>query len=137
MVLVHIITFPYYRFFQFNTMKPIHRLAACKSRADPPKNLQYLIAHWRARKQAELHFISIAVRLPPLFFSRLPHKGLSRSDVLNVVLFLLSISISVPLDSWLTVLPLSLVRNTCCRRHRFFFMVRGSRRILAIASSVV
>ena len=59
--LIHLVTLPYYRFFQFNTIKPIYRLAACASNPGQTKRLLRLIVHWRTRKLAELQFISIAV----------------------------------------------------------------------------
>lgn len=68
---IHLVTLPYYRFFQFNTIKPIYRLAACASNPRQSNKLIYLIAHWRKRKLAELQFISIAVRHP--FFK--PHSA--------------------------------------------------------------
>jgi len=61
---IHLVTLPYYRFFQFNTTKPIFRLAACASNPSQSSKLIHLIAHWRTRKLAELQFISIAVRHP-------------------------------------------------------------------------
>lgn len=61
---IHLVTLPYYRFFQFNTLKPIHRLVACASNPRQSNKLIHLIAHWRTRKLAELQFISIAVRHP-------------------------------------------------------------------------
>lgn len=59
--MVHIGTLPYYRLYQFNTVNPILRIAACTSQPDKFENVLRLMVRWRTRKLAELHFISIAV----------------------------------------------------------------------------
>ena len=59
---MHFATFPYYRFFQFNTLGPILRIAACTSQPIRFEKLSHLVVRWQSRKLAELQFTSIAVR---------------------------------------------------------------------------
>lgn len=59
--IVFIVTFPYYRSFQFYTLKPILRIAACTVQPGGDEKVLRLLILWRTRKLAELHFISIAV----------------------------------------------------------------------------
>lgn len=54
-------TLPYYRFFQFNTLAVIERIAYHCSRPEEFPALLRVIARWRHRKLAELQYISIAV----------------------------------------------------------------------------
>jgi hypothetical protein len=62
-----VMTLPYYRLYYFNTVAPIERIAtlASQSPLDTRKVLR-AIASWRARKLAELQFITISVRQLPL-----------------------------------------------------------------------
>lgn len=108
---IHLVTLPYYRFFQFNTTKPIFRLAVCASNPNQSSKLIYLIAHWRTRKLAELQFISIAVRYP--FFSALILQ-IFFVDILHI-----------------------LVRSTCHRRHRIILLDRHPQRLLGFVSVLV
>ncbi|MCJ1270604.1 hypothetical protein MMC22_010501 [Lobaria immixta] len=59
-VVVFLGTVPYYRFFQFNTLGPILRIAKYSSRRGQSRKVSQLLARWRTRKLAELQFISIA-----------------------------------------------------------------------------
>lgn len=54
-------TLPYYRFFHFNTLGPIQRIAAYTQRPDAINRLAISLSQWRSRKIAELQFISVAV----------------------------------------------------------------------------
>ena len=67
---VKIMTLPYYRLYYFNTTAPLERIAllASGSPLDTAKVLR-AISSWRARKLAELQFITISVRLL-LFYTR-------------------------------------------------------------------
>jgi hypothetical protein len=59
--LVHVGTLPYYRFYYFNTLGVLQRIAiVAQNPSDFPKLLS-LLKHWRLRKLSELQFISIAV----------------------------------------------------------------------------
>lgn len=62
-VTVKIGTFPYYRLFHFNTLRPIELIAACTRRSFEPEKLLFLIDRWRRRKRAELQFVSIAAAI--------------------------------------------------------------------------
>ena len=59
--LVKIGTFPYYRLFHFNTLRPIELIASCTRRSLEPNKLRLLIDRWKRRKRAELQYVSIAV----------------------------------------------------------------------------
>jgi hypothetical protein len=59
--MVYIGTLPYYRVFQFNTVKPILSIAAYTSQPNKSETILRLLVRWRTRKLEELHFISIAV----------------------------------------------------------------------------
>ncbi len=76
--MVHIGTLPYYRLYQFNTVNPILRIAACTSQPNKFDNVLRLMVRWRARKLAELHFISIAVG--PFLITFLSHCRYSPLD---------------------------------------------------------
>lgn len=55
-------TLPYYRLYQFNTTRPIERIAAMASEPVPDSTkIAHALATWRGRKLAELQFITIAV----------------------------------------------------------------------------
>lgn len=73
-------TFPYYRFFQFNTLGPVLRIAAYNSQPAQAHKVLQLLVRWRTRKLAELQFISIAVSPP---FSRISSKSLSKCSKLT------------------------------------------------------
>jgi hypothetical protein len=59
--MVRVGTLPYYRTYQFHTINPILRIAACTTRPGGSANVVRLLVRWRTRKLAELQFISIAV----------------------------------------------------------------------------
>lgn len=61
MIVVHIGTSPYYRLFNFNTLRPIKLIALCTQRAFEPNRLLSLIDLWKRRKRAELQFVSLSV----------------------------------------------------------------------------
>ena len=54
-------TFPYYRLFQFNTLRPIQLIANCTRQPSESNKLLFLIHRWKRRKREELQFVSIAV----------------------------------------------------------------------------
>lgn len=56
-------TFPYYRLFHFNTLRPIELIAACTRQSSEPEKLLFLIDRWRRRKRAELQYVSIAAAI--------------------------------------------------------------------------
>ena len=60
-LIVKIGTFPYYRFFYFNTLGVIQRVALYSNRRNDFPILVRLLKRWRERKLAEAQFISIAV----------------------------------------------------------------------------
>lgn len=60
-VVVVVGTLPYYRFFHFNTLGIIRRIALYRNRPSDFDILLRLLVRWRERKVAELQFISIAV----------------------------------------------------------------------------
>jgi len=60
-IIVRIGTLPYYRLFDFNTLRPIELIASCTRRSLNPTKLLSLIDLWKRRKRAELQFVSIAV----------------------------------------------------------------------------
>jgi len=60
-IIVRIGTLPYYRLFNFNTLRPIELIASCTRRSLEPDRLLSLIDLWRRGKRAELQFVSIAV----------------------------------------------------------------------------
>lgn len=64
-------TIPYYRYFEFNTLGPIRRLADCNSHPDKQNNLVAILIQWRERKTYELQFVSIAVCFPPTIHTSL------------------------------------------------------------------
>lgn len=60
--MVKVATLPYYRLYQFNTIRPLEFIAKFASESQPDEaKIAQAIATWRARKLAELHFITIAV----------------------------------------------------------------------------
>lgn len=60
-IIVNLGTLPYYRLFQYNTLRPIILIAVyCSQHGQGQKAMQQL-AEWRSRKLGELQFISIAV----------------------------------------------------------------------------
>lgn len=60
--MVKLATLPYYRLYQFNTIRPLQKIADFASEAPPDSGkITQAIATWRARKLAELQFITIAV----------------------------------------------------------------------------
>ncbi|KAG8531349.1 uncharacterized protein KY384_002978 [Bacidia gigantensis] len=59
-ILVSLATFPYYRIFRGNTLKPIQLIASYTGQPNQIKKILYHLNHWQARKIAELQFISIA-----------------------------------------------------------------------------
>lgn len=60
--MVQLATLPYYRLYQFNTIRPIEKIAAFASEDLPDSTkIAQALAIWRGRKLAELQFISIAV----------------------------------------------------------------------------
>ena len=62
-LLVKLITLLYYRFFNFNTLRPIEEIAKHVSQQNSLPIVLKLIGRWRARKRNELEFITIAVNL--------------------------------------------------------------------------
>ena len=62
MALMWILTLPYYRYFQVNTLSPIQRMSKAASLPDERATLSRLLTRWRVRKLEELRFITIAVR---------------------------------------------------------------------------
>lgn len=61
MIIVHIVTLPYYRLFHFNTLRPIELIALCTRRSLEPNKLLSLIDLWKRRKRAELQYVSLSV----------------------------------------------------------------------------
>jgi hypothetical protein len=60
--MVKIATLPYYRLYQFNTIRPLKKIADFANEAPPdPIKIAQALATWRIRKLAELQFITIAV----------------------------------------------------------------------------
>lgn len=60
--IVRIATLPYYRLYQFNTFKPIEKIAEFASEAQPDAaRIAQALGTWRTRKLAELQFITVAV----------------------------------------------------------------------------
>jgi hypothetical protein len=60
---VRVATLPYYRLYHFNTAQPLEKIAKIASESPfDSSRLLGAMAFWRARKLAELQFISIAVR---------------------------------------------------------------------------
>lgn len=62
MALMWILTLPYYRYFQVNTLSPLQRMSKAASLPDERESLSRLLTRWRVRKLEELRFITIAVR---------------------------------------------------------------------------
>ncbi|KAH6633379.1 hypothetical protein C7974DRAFT_170392 [Boeremia exigua] len=59
--MVRIATLPYYRLYQFNTIRPIEKIAEFASEQPPDSTkIAQALATWRGRKLAELQFITIA-----------------------------------------------------------------------------
>ena len=58
---VVVMTFPYYRNFHFNTLRPIQLMAACTGSPAQRNKLLFLLDRWKQRKREELQFVSIAV----------------------------------------------------------------------------
>ena len=58
-------TLPYYRYFHFNTLAVINRVAVYSSDPDKFPLLLQILVRWRERKLQELQFISIAVSRDP------------------------------------------------------------------------
>lgn len=61
--LIRGLTLPYYRLYQFNTIRPIKRLAKLTYQTQNSKTILDFLRQWRIRKLAELQFASIAVCL--------------------------------------------------------------------------
>ncbi|OCK92426.1 uncharacterized protein K441DRAFT_181536 [Cenococcum geophilum 1.58] len=59
-LLVGLVTLLYYRFFNFNTLKPIEEIAKHVSQQNSLPVVLTLINRWRTRKRNELEFITIA-----------------------------------------------------------------------------
>ncbi|OCL12312.1 hypothetical protein AOQ84DRAFT_263196, partial [Glonium stellatum] len=59
-LLVGLITLPYYRFFNFNTLRPIEDIARHTSEQNSLPIVLALLDRWRTRKRNELDFITIA-----------------------------------------------------------------------------
>jgi len=60
-IIVHIGTFPYYRLFNFNTLRPIELIALCTRRSFELNRLLCLIDLWKRRKRTELQYVSLSV----------------------------------------------------------------------------
>ncbi|KAN0120313.1 hypothetical protein V8E51_002521 [Hyaloscypha variabilis] len=60
-LLVKLITLPYYRFFNFNTLKPIQHIGQLTVQRESHTVILASLTRWRERKVEELQFISIAV----------------------------------------------------------------------------
>lgn len=67
-VFIRVLTFPYYRLFDFNTLGPINHVAKLTRQPDTFPALLRFLRRWRERKLAELQFISIAVRINSCLF---------------------------------------------------------------------
>ena len=65
--LVQLITLPYHRFFNYNTLKPAreiqqHAANGVQRHSTDRVKLYRVLVDWRSRKQHELNFVAVAVR---------------------------------------------------------------------------
>lgn len=66
--LVQLITLPYHRFFNYNTLKPAQEILryadnGVQQYSTDRVRLYRVLVEWRSRKQHELKFVAVAVRL--------------------------------------------------------------------------
>lgn len=66
--LIQLLTLPYHRFFNNNTLKPArdiqqHAANGVQQHSTDRVRLYRVLVEWRARKQHELNFVAVAVRL--------------------------------------------------------------------------
>ena len=113
-VVVFLGTVPYYRFFQFNTLGPILRIAKYSSQRGQSRKVYQLLVRWRTRKLAELQLISIAVSSS---FPRISSKPCTQA------LKTLSTEISVC--------------HNCRRRYWFVLLERGFWCVLGCSRALV